>query len=482
MAHFNSEKISEKMAGLAGNRYMTAIRDGMAVIIPVAIVGSFFTILTQFPVDSWKKFIAPFANALQVPVTFSIGLMALYSCYAMASSLAKTYKIDHNSSGTIAVMVFLILAVQPGIIDAKGAKATGLAAGTYFPSTNFGAYGLFTAMLVSLLTVETIRWFKKKNLVIKMPKGVPSAVSDSFTSLTPAALLIVVAWIIRELLHFDLNQGLLTILSPLSHFGSDNFLSAIIPPIFNSVFWFFGVHGAVTSTPIYPYWYQNLNANIAAVGKGVSAANVPHFMTEQFFQWFVYIGGSGTILGLCILLAFFSKSSLGKTMGRVVILPSIFNINEPIIFGLPIVLNPYFVVPFIVTPVITSIITYFAMVLHLVNRTIALVPWTLPAPIGAFMATGFDWRAIVLACLNIIISILIYWPFFKTWDKQQLEKEQKAQKQDATKSENQPSNGSASTVQTMNKLNFGQRIVAFWKRHLFNNVFARFIRSGLTNE
>lgn len=425
MAKFNAAKITSKMSKLAGNRYFVAIRDGMAVIIPVAIVGSFFTIISQFPVDSWKKFITPYLPALQVPVTFSIGMMALYSCYAMAAALAEHYKLDRNSSATVATMALFILAVSPGTLTAKAAKLSGMVAGTVLPSTNFGAQGLFTAMVVSMVSVEIIRWFKEKNLVIKMPDGVPPAVSNSFVSLIPASVIILIAWIIKELLHFDLNAGLLALLSPLSNFGKDNFISAIVPPFFNSLFWLFGIHGAITSTPIYPYWYKNLDANMVAIAHGVSAANAPRFMTEQFFQWFVYIGGSGTILGLCILLAFASKSSFGKTLGKAVIIPSIFNINEPIIFGLPIVLNPYFAIPFIITPMITGALTYFATVLHLVSRTIALVPWTLPGPIGAYMATGFDWRAAVLSLINIVISIVIYYPFFKVWDKKQLEKEAK---------------------------------------------------------
>lgn len=431
MAKFNAAKITSKMSKLAGNRYFVAIRDGMAVIIPVAIVGSFFTIISQFPVDSWKKFITPYLPALQVPITFSIGMMALYSCYAMASALAKQYNLDRNSSATVATMAFFILAISPGTLNAQAAKLSGMVAGTVLPSTNFGAQGLFTAMLVSMISVEIIRWFKEKNLVIKMPDGVPPAVSNSFVSLVPASVIIILAWVVKEVLHFDLNAGLLALLSPLSNFGKDNFISAIVPPFFNSLFWLFGIHGAITSTPIYPYWYKNLDANMTAIAHGVSAANAPRFMTEQFFQWFVYIGGSGTILGLCILLAFLSKSSFGKTLGKAVIIPSIFNINEPIIFGLPIVLNPYFAVPFIVTPMVTGALTYFAMALHLVSRTIALVPWTLPGPIGAYMATGFDWRAAVLSIINIIISIVIYYPFFKVWDKKQLEKEKQSKENEA---------------------------------------------------
>ncbi len=311
MKGFNAEKISNEMAKLAGNRYLTAIRDGMAVIIPVAIVGSFFTILTQLPIDSWKAFIKPYTVALSLPITFSIGLMGLYSCYAIAASLAQTYKLDRNSSATIAVMVFLLLVIKPGTITAKISKLSGIAAGTVLPSQNFGAYGLFTAMLSAIVSVEVIRFFKEKHLVIKMPKGVPASVSNSFTALIPAAVLIIGAWIIKEGLHFDVNAGLLSLLSPLAHFGKDNFVSVITPIFFNSLFWLFGVHGAISSTPVYPYWYKNLYANISAVSKGATAATAPHFMTEQFFQFFVYIGGSGAILVIMYFTSFLLKVSNG---------------------------------------------------------------------------------------------------------------------------------------------------------------------------
>ncbi|GKQ43445.1 permease IIC component [Companilactobacillus sp. RD055328] len=429
---FNSDAMAGKMASLAGNRYLTAIRDGMSIIIPVSIVGSFFTIISQLPIEAWTKFIAPFTEALAVPVSFSIGFMSLYACYGIAASLANTYKLDKISSGTVATMVYLILAISPSTITPAGAKATGLLAGSAFPGANFGAKGLFTAMFAAIITVEVIRFFKERNIVIKMPKGVPSAVSNSFVALIPAAVLIIAAWLLKEVANFDVNAGLQTLFTPLGYFAKDNFGSVVVPILVNSVFWIFGVHGAAIATPIFwPYWYPNLTANMTAISHGATAATVPHFMTEQFFQWFVYIGGAGSTLAICILLTFFSKSSLGKTMGKVTIIPGIFNINEPIMFGLPIVLNPYFVIPFILAPLAEGVITYLATIMNLVNKTVALVPWTLPAPIGAFMATGFDWRAIVLVLINIGVSLAIYWPFFKAWDKNQVTKEKNAELEEA---------------------------------------------------
>ncbi|MDF7683265.1 PTS transporter subunit EIIC [Lactobacillus sp. ESL0679] len=416
---FNSEKIANGMAKIAGNRYMQAIANGMSVIIPVSIASSIFTLIAQIPLPFIKQNLA----ALQLPVTFSIGLMGLYSCYSIAAHLAKSYKLDTNSSAVISVMVYLLLAITPETITPQAAKATGLPAGTVFPTTNFGSYGLFTAMLSACVCVWVIHFFKEKNLVIKMPDVMPPAVSSAFTSLIPAAVLIIVAWFIKAALHFDLNTALLNLLQPLAQFGKDNLISVLVPIFFNSLFWMFGIHGAITSTPVVPYWYAHLNANMAAITHGATAATVPHFMTEQFLQFFVYIGGSGSILGLCILLAFLSKSKTGKAMGAVVLVPSIFNINEPIIFGLPIVLNPYFAAPFILAPMADGIITWAATVAGLLNKTTAIVPWVLPGPIGAFFATGYDWRAIVIGIINIIVSMIIYFPFFKMWDRHQVKVE-----------------------------------------------------------
>ena len=177
----------------------------------------------------------------------------------------------------------------------------------------------------------------------------------------------------------------------------------------------------VIATPIlYPYWYANLNANVTAIAHGQAPV---HFMTEQFFQWFVWIGGAGATLSLSILLLFFSKSKFSKAMGTVTILPAIFNINEPLIFGIPIIMNPYFAIPFVLAPTAMAAVTYGAMKLHLVAYTRAVVAWTLPGPIGAWMSTGFDWRAIVLCIINILISLAIYYPFFKMFDNNQLKLE-----------------------------------------------------------
>ena len=429
------DKTIDVMSKIAANRYLRAIRDGMAVIIPVTIVGSFFTIVTQLPITAWTNFIKPYAAGLAIPINFSMGFMAIYAAFAIAGRLAEDYHFDHISTGVVSVMVFLLLAVKPITTTSAAFKALGLkAAATVVPLTHFGAAGLFTAMLAGILTAEVTRICRDHHLVITLPDGVPPAVAASFSALIPATFLIVGAWVIHVGLNFDVNAFLQWVFSPLAYFGRDNLLSVIVPILLTDIVWLFGIHGAALATPIFwPLWYPNLNDNLAAISKGATAATVPHFMTEQFFQWFVYIGGAGATLSLCILLAFFSKSAYGKTIGRVTIIPGIFNINEPVIFGVPIVMNPYFAIPFVLAPLTMGIITWAATVLHLVSRTVALVPWTLPGPIGALMTTAWDWRAAVLCIINIIVATFIYYPFFKIWDRNQLKTEQDAAKADAEK-------------------------------------------------
>ncbi|MDR2834232.1 MAG: PTS transporter subunit EIIC [Streptococcaceae bacterium] len=433
---FNFTKVVETMGNIANNRYMTAIRNGMSVIIPVTIIGSMFIVLLNLPSDSWKEFIAPFAQDLRIPMIFTMDFMSIYVCVGVASSLASVYKIDKTSTSVLAVLAFLIAAITPANISAEIAESTGLGvSGTVLPMGNFGAGGLFTAIVLSIFTVEVVRFCKQRNLVIKMPNGVPTSVINSFAALIPGAFVIATAWVLKVVFNFNINSALQWVFSPIRFFAGDNALSVIIPILLITIVWIFGIHGMIIATPIlYPFWYENLNANMSAAAAGEV---IPHFMTEQFFQWFVWIGGAGATLSLAFLMAFLGKSEFSKKMGRFTIIPGIFNINEPLIFGVPIVMNPFFAIPFIAAPIAMGLVTYLAMgVFHLVNYPTAIAPWTLPAPIGAMMATGLDWRAAVLAMVNIGVAGVIYFPFFKAFDKSMLAKEEAAKLEEANEQQN----------------------------------------------
>ena len=391
------------MTKLSEQRHLKAIRDGIVSTIPLIIVGSFFLVIAIPPSETLKALVKPYVTQIMFPYRLSMGIMALYASFGIAYNLAKSYKLDPLSGGSLGLAAFLLTNV-PLNIDPQG---------WVLPLSNLGGSGMFVSILMAIFAVEIYRFCKEKNHTIKMPKEVPTSVANSFAALIPATLIIIPIWIIRDLLNFDIQEFILNIFKPLVTAG--NSLPGIVVPILLiTLLWGCGIHGdSVVGTVARPIWLAMLDANVAAQAAGQP---VPNIAPEPFFQWFVWIGGSGATIGL-VLLMLVSKSRYLKDIGKACLIPGICNINEPVIFGAPIMLNPLLIIPFILGPVVCGIISYFAMVLNLVAKPVVLAPWTLPAPIGAYLATGGDWRAIILVLINIAIVTVIYFPFFKAYEK-----------------------------------------------------------------
>src|SRR5699024_8604584 len=294
------------------------------------------------------------------------------------------------------------------------------AIGYVIPIENLGGSGLFVAIISMIFAVEVMRFIKKSGFTIKMPDQVPGSVARSFESLIPAIVIVVSAWLFRVILDIDLNAVVESIFEPLGYFAGDTLIGAIIPVFFIVLLWAAGIHGvAVMGSIFQPIWFSLLDQNTDAVAAG---QEIPNTIVEPFFQWFIWIGGAGATLSLCLLMVF-SKSSYLKKVGRFSIVPSMFNINEPLIFGTPLVMNPILALPFVFIPIVLTVITYTVFSLDLMTKMTVLAPWTLPAPLGAFFATAGDWRAIILVVFNIVVAMVLYYPFFKMYEKQMLEQE-----------------------------------------------------------
>ncbi|WP_026887583.1 PTS sugar transporter subunit IIC [Clostridium beijerinckii] len=391
------------MTKLSEQRHLKAIRDGIVSTIPLIIIGSFFLVIAVPPNDWLKQLVAPYVNQIMFPYRLSMGIMALYASFGIAYNLAKSYKLDPLSGGSLGLAAFLLTNV-PLNIDPNGWMLS---------LSSLGGSGMFTAIIMSIFAVEIFRVCKEKNLTIKMPKEVPTSVANSFAALIPAAFIIVPIWIIRDLLNFDIQKFVLSIFTPLVTAG--NSLPGILVPILLiTLLWGCGIHGdSVVGTVARPIWLAMLDANVSAQAAGQP---IPNIAPEPFFQWFVWIGGSGATIGLVILMLG-SKSRYLKDIARASLIPGICNINEPVIFGAPIMLNPLLIIPFVLGPLICGCVSYFAMTLNLVSKPVILAPWTLPAPIGAYLATGGDWRAIILVLINIAIVTALYFPFLKAYEK-----------------------------------------------------------------
>lgn len=410
---FLENNLSTPMAKLSEQKHLRAIRDGVVSSLPFIIFGSLFLIIAFPPVDAESAlglWAAKHAGEILIPYRLTMFIMTLYITFGIGYSLAQSYKLDPLSGGLLSVAAFLFtIGVQ--VMDGVG---------FVLPMTNLGGHGLFVAMIVSIFSVEVIRFCKTKNITIKMPDSVPTSVARSFEALIPVTIVLIIMTIITVIFKVDMHSLVDKAVAPLIKAG-DTLPGVLIPVFLITFFWSFGIHGvSVVGAVARPVWEVYLANNSAAVAAGEV---IPHIAPETFFQWFIWIGGSGATLGLVIAMLISAKSTYSKAMGKATIVPSIFNINEPVIFGMPIVLNPVLIIPFIITPLVGATLAYVATSMGLVNPTYVMVPWTLPAPIGAYLSTGGDWRAVLLVLINITLSVLIYLPFFKMYDQKLLAQE-----------------------------------------------------------
>ncbi|MGG3468790.1 PTS sugar transporter subunit IIC [Neobacillus pocheonensis] len=427
------EVLESKMAPLAfkldSNRYITAIKDGLFGVMSLLIIGSFFLLLANLPITGYPEFMASilgenWPSYFKVPYDVTMSIMTIYVVIAMARSLGKTYKLDSITCITLSVVAFLLL--TPTLEFKDG--------GFGIPTSNLSASGLFLGMITAVLTVEIVRFVDKKGWRIKMPDSVPENVSRSFSALIPGLFVIIFFNLIRivfSLTDFATVQAFIFhyLQLPLTSLGS-TLPAMLISTIFEGTLWSFGIHGSnVISGIMKPIWLTLTaeNANAFAAGE-----TLPHIINFQFYANFMKIGGFGGTFGLALLLLFASKSSQFKALGKLSIGPGFFGINEPIIFGLPVVLNPIMVIPFILTPLVLAVVAYFSMLSGLVPYTNGTnIPWTTPPVIAGFLVSG--WKGAVLNIIQIIISAAIYYPFFKSADRIAYNQEQEQQKQDAGK-------------------------------------------------
>lgn len=391
-------KFSPTLARISNMKYLIALRDGMIITVPFTIFGSIFMIIANLPINGWSDLIAPILPKLQAPVTVTFGILALIVAVGMSYQTSKANKIDPLAGTAIGVISFLIC-----MLDSKFAID---------PST-LGSGGMFTAIVVAIVSSEIMRFFIKRNIVIKMPESVPPAVANSFASLIPGGAALLFFWIVRVLCNVQINDVIQAIFSPLV-VGLNSFWGMEFVLFLTLLLWTMGIHGNnVVGAVASPVYLQFLTGNIAEVSKGQMAT---HITADGFLNFGMNIGGTGAILGLVICMLF-ARSKQYKQLGRLGIVPAVFQISEPIMFGFPVVLNPTLMIPFISVPMILQGITYFLMKFHVIGMVIAQIPWTTPTIINGYLITGGDWRAPLWQAIQLVISVLVYWPFFKICDR-----------------------------------------------------------------
>ncbi len=401
---FLMNRIMPVLVKVGNNNYLVAIRDGITKTIPFTIVGSIFLIIANFPVSAWTDFIAPWSGMLSAVSNVTFSALGLITAIGVGYYMGETFELDAISTSLLTTIAFLLATLTDDFTINAAA---------------FDSTGMFTAIVMALLTNAVFRFCLKRNFVIKMPEGVPPNVSTSFTALIPGAIVLVIVWVLRAVLGINLNEVISTVFSPLV-MGLNTLPGMMLYSFMVCLLWVCGIHGDnVLSGIASPIFLGLLAENVAAMQAGTVP---PNFISDGYWIVFMCFGGTGSTLGL-VLNMLRSRSKMYRDLGKMSLPAAIFCINEPVIFGFPIVMNPMMMIPFIVTPLVLCAGTYLLMTIGVVGRICIQVPWTIPPVIGAYLATNGSVGAAIWAAVEIVISYVIYRPFFKAEEKKQVEQE-----------------------------------------------------------
>ena len=413
---------------IGSQRHLVAIRDGFIALMPLIMAGSLAVLLnnvfltesslvaTWFNLNADTSAYLQFTGKYLVPVMGNIwwgtfAVLALVLVFTIAYSLAKSYEVNPLSAAVVAVAGYLSLTPQGVVVsleDGSTVETWGNFGVEYF---NFGA--LLTAIIITLVITQIFIYLMKKDITFKLPDNVPPAVGRAFAAIIPGAVAILAGAIVPLIISLLNNASILVetnIFDLLSRFVtgpfknlSQNPFSAIIYVLLIQVFWIFGLHGGNMTGAITNAIYLPAVAENAQGGENV--------FTSVFFDSFVHIGGAGATLAIVIVILLASKRKDWREVTKLAGGAAVFKINEPIMFGLPVVLNPILIIPFLLVPVVLTLIAYFATVIGLVSYTNVIVPWVTPVGLSGFIATSGDWRAAVLGIFNLLVACAIYYPF-----------------------------------------------------------------------
>lgn len=438
------DKLSTGIGKFAGSRFVRSIIDAGYAVIPFTIVGAIFLILTvlpqAFPIPGFATWYAhtvgKISNMFTVVYNANMGILSLIFGGQFTYSYAKIYKQEENLDlqplNALFMMLMSMFIVVPQMVWKNGSiqfvqslKPDNIIGGGIAVSgsgvTRIGTSGLFTAILVGWLTVQVYRFTIKHNWRIKMPDVVPAGVSNSFSSLIPGFCVAFVVAMINLILVFCGTDIFQVMYIPFSFVGNivDTWWGFLIIIFLIHFLWWFGIHGANIMSSFYT---PIALANVAANAKGAH-----HFFAGDPMNGFVILGGSGATLFIAFWMASRAKSAQLKEIGKLEAVPAIFNINEPFLFGLPVVYNVNLFVPFIFAPVASGAVAYILHAVGFMPDIVVQQPWPTPIALGAYIGT-LSWRGSVTAIICACVAFVIWYPFMKRFDNMTYKKEQEEAK------------------------------------------------------
>ena len=414
---------------LARNKYLKAIRDGFISAMPIVIFSSIFLLIANVPLIWGYAWPDDVQALLMKPYNYSMGILALVVAATTAKHFTDSLNRDmpkNNQINFISTMIAAIVGlmlfssdfISINLTDPITLSAEGFADGY------LGSKGLLTAFLAAFIVGGVYKFCVSRNITIRMPEEVPPNISQTFKDLIPFSLSIVLFWLVdwgfRSAFGFCVAKGIITVFQPLFS-AADGYLGLAIIYGMMSLFWFVGVHGpSIVEPAIEAALLAGMTDNLAAVQAGQHAAHVLSLSSQYFV---VCLGGTGATFVAVLMFAFLAKSKQLKAVGRAAAIPVMFNVNEPFLFGAPIVLNPVFFVPFILAPVVNIWVFKICIDVLGMNGMIYTLPWTTPGPIGIILGLAFQPLAFVFLAVVLALDFVIYLPFFKVYDAEKCEEE-----------------------------------------------------------
>lgn len=425
-----NEKFIPISMKIQGNRVMSAISDGFSAILPITILGAIFTLLSSMQFAWYQNFLefTHLKTILSYASKVTTDLLGIYVVISVAFVMTKKLGRETEaffSAATALVTYFLLLPTGASEVTEEGVTVTIQGA---ISTEYLGAKGMFMGLILGIVVPMIYCWVVKKGITIKLPEGVPPTIARSFASIIPSFIIAGIFSVIRfgfELTSFgDANTFIYTMLGqPLMQLGNNPF-SFVILILVAQLLWFFGIHGYLVIRPILQTVFMPLSImNLQAYEAGEA---LPNAITYQHYGTYANLGGSGALLGLAILMAFVAKSNRYKTLGKMALPATFFGINEPVIFGLPLILNTIFMIPFIFGPILMFGIPYLLQVFNVID-TLRGVTLSLGVPALLYGWLEGGTPILIVQALLIVLQVLIWLPFFKVADKIALKEEQSSE-------------------------------------------------------
>lgn len=417
---FNSAQFQKKVQPvvnkISNNRYLKAMMGGMMAAMPATIIGSLATLLKTLPIEPYQNFIVSHGidKYLQLPVTLTTNILALLFVFCITYSLVESFDVKGVGPSVVAVVSFLILTPLQTTKNAYGMDES------VIPMNWLGSTGIFTALIVAFVVGRLYVYIVQKGWTIKMPEAVPPFIKDSFASLIPGtmitAIFVVISAVFASTPFGSVHAFIYGMLQlPLQHLGG-SFGALVFVAILSQVLWVLGIHGSmVVLSVMMPIWGAMDAAQLSAYSAGQP---LPNIFGMMFFNIYTF---GGTVLGLAILMLR-ARSQRFKTLGKLSIVPAVFGITEPIIFGTPLVLNPIFAIPFVLGNVVSLVLAYLATLTGILQPPTGIgAPSGTPIVLQGLIAG--NWRNALFQLALVILWIAIWYPFFKIADNKAIEEE-----------------------------------------------------------